>query len=387
MLGIFLAALDQTVVGTALPRIITDLRGNDALHVGLHGLPADARRSAGRCTASSPTCSAAARSSCSAVSFFLVGSVLCRPVAGDVAVHRSRGLQGLGAGALFPIALAIIGDLFAPSERGEVPGPVRRGLRAVARSSVRPSAASSPTTSAGTGSSSSTCRSVPSSCTSIWRLLPTRIEPGVTRRNDRLRGRRPVRGRPGAHPRRPHQQAVGEWTDPCVGGLIAIGLAFAVVFVWWESRAAEPIVPLAPLPASGPFTISVAGHVPGDVRLLRRGRLPAALVPGGPGRLGATESGYQILPLLAGLIVSAIVSGQIVARTGRYKVLIFGARSSCSRSGLFLLTNLRRRHGRARSSGCGWSITGLGVGPVLRGLHAVVQNGVPPSGSGVPPAA
>jgi len=89
----------------------------------------------------------------------------------------------------------------------------------------------------------------------------------------------------------------------------------------------------------------------------------------------ATESGYQILPLLAGLILSAIASGQIVARTGRYKALILGALVVLA-IGLFLLTNLRSD----TSPPLVWlwmAITGLGIGPTLAVFTLVVQNSVP----------
>ena len=79
------------------------------------------------------------------------------------------------------------------------------------------------------------------------------------------------------------------------------------------------------------------------------------------GGTSATESGYQILPLLAGLIMSAIVSGQIVARTGRYKALI-GASLLVLAVGLFLLTNLRSRDRSGRSSGSGWRSPAWGSG-------------------------
>lgn len=89
----------------------------------------------------------------------------------------------------------------------------------------------------------------------------------------------------------------------------------------------------------------------------------------------ATEAGYQILPLLGGLVVSAILSGQIVARTGRYKAIMFVALLFLA-AGLFLLTNLR-----TESDGIlVWiwmGITGLGIGPAFAVFTLAVQNNVP----------
>ena len=95
----------------------------------------------------------------------------------------------------------------------------------------------------------------------------------------------------------------------------------------------------------------------------------------------ATESGYNILPLLAGLIISAIASGQIVARTGRYKVLTFGSLVLLA-VGLFLLTNLHADTDRPML----WlwmAITGLGIGPSFAVFTLIVQNSVAPDRIGV----
>jgi MFS family permease len=94
------------------------------------------------------------------------------------------------------------------------------------------------------------------------------------------------------------------------------------------------------------------------------------------GGASATQSGYQILALLGGLILSAIVSGQIVARTGRYKPLALGAPVVLA-IGLFLLSNLRADTPLPLL----WSwmfVTGLGVGPMFAIFTLVVQGAVPP---------
>jgi len=94
------------------------------------------------------------------------------------------------------------------------------------------------------------------------------------------------------------------------------------------------------------------------------------------GGASATQSGYQILALLGGLIISAIVSGQIVARTGRFKPLALGAGALLA-IGLFLLSNLRADTPLPML----WIwmfITGLGVGPIFSIFTLVVQNAVSP---------
>ena len=121
LLGLFLVALDQTIVGTALPVILTDLGGNDlytwvvtiylltsTITVPFYGKLSDlyGRR---------PLLMIG-------ITLFLVGSVLSGLSQSMWQLILFRGIQGLGAGALFPIALAVIGDLFTPAERGKYQG-------------------------------------------------------------------------------------------------------------------------------------------------------------------------------------------------------------------------------------------------------------------------
>ncbi|HYC06955.1 MAG TPA: MFS transporter, partial [Candidatus Binatia bacterium] len=145
------------------------------------------------------------------------------------------------------------------------------------------------------------------------------------------------------------------------------------------SRVPDPIVPLG-LFRNRSFTVSVV-----SMFLVGFGFLGAVVflprwfqaVAGA----SATESGYNILPLLLGLIVSAIVSGQIVARTGHYKALIFGSLVVLA-VGLYLMTQLRVDTNRQLM----WLwmlITGIGIGPSFAVFTLVVQNAVSPDRIGV----
>jgi EmrB/QacA subfamily drug resistance transporter len=370
LLGIFLAALDQTIVGTALPRIVTDLQGNDVYTWAFTSYLVTA-------TVSGPIYGKLSDIFgrrpifLFGVSVFLLGSVLAGLSADMVQFIGFRGLQGLGAGALFPVALAIIGDIFSPSERGKYQGFF--GAVFGISSLVGPALGGLITDNFGWHWIFYV--NVPIGAIVlwvIWRTLPTHHEADADRHIDYLGAAVFVAALV------PiligfTNKASAEWTDVEVGGLIGLGTLLMAVFVWVEARAKEPILPLG-LFRIRAFTASVIaiflaamGFFAVIVFLPRWYQVVAGA--------SATESGYQILPLLGGLIVSAVVSGQLVARTGRYKALILGALVLLA-VGLFLLTNLRADTPRPLI----WlwmAVAGLGIGPTFAVFTLVVQNAVP----------
>jgi EmrB/QacA subfamily drug resistance transporter len=371
LLGIFLAALDQTIVGTALPVIVTDLKGNDVYTWAFTSYLLTA-------TVSGPLYGKLSDLFgrriifMIGVSVFLFGSLLCA-ISGQMwQFILFRGIQGLGAGALFPVSLAIIGDIFAPSERGKYQGFF--GAMFGISSLIGPAIGGILTDTVGWHWIFLV--NIPLGLVVlvvIWRTLPTRIESGVERTIDYLGASVFVAALVPILIGLTNKQ-FGEWSDPEVGGLIAVGLGLAAVFVWVESRAKEPILPLH-LFRIRAFTASVFAMFFAAMGFF-------AAVVGMPRwyqvvqGTSATESGYQILPLLGGLIISAIVSGQIVARTGRYKSLIFVALLFLA-LGLFLLTNLRTE----TDAPLVWlwmAITGIGIGPAFAVFTLAVQNNVPP---------
>src|SRR3989454_910779 len=123
LLGLFLAALDQTVVGTALPRIVTDLRGNDIYTWAFTSYLLTATIS-GPIYGKLSDLFGRRPILLFAVSVFLIGSLLSGLSQEMWQFVAFRGIQGLGAGALFPVALAVIGDMFDASERGKYQGLV-----------------------------------------------------------------------------------------------------------------------------------------------------------------------------------------------------------------------------------------------------------------------
>src|SRR3989442_14112252 len=123
LLGLFLASLDQTVVGTALPRIVTDLRGNDIYTWAFTGYLLTATIS-GPIYGKLSDLFGRRPILLFAVSVFLLGSLLSGVSQEMWQFVLFRAVQGLGAGALFPVALAVIGGLFDASDRGKDQGLV-----------------------------------------------------------------------------------------------------------------------------------------------------------------------------------------------------------------------------------------------------------------------
>jgi EmrB/QacA subfamily drug resistance transporter len=370
LLAILLAALDQTIVGVALPKIVTDLHGNDVYVWAFTSYLLTA-------TVSGPIYGKLSDLFgrrpifITGVGIFLVGSALCATSGEMWQFIAFRGLQGLGAGALFPVALAIIGDIFAPSERGKYQGFF--GAMFGISSLIGPAIGGLITDNFGWHWIFLVNLPVGAIVLFVvWQTLPTHRERDADRHVDYVGAAFLVAALVPILIGFTNKQ-FGEWTDLPVGGYIALGLALAAVFVWIESRAKEPIVPLQlfRIPA---FTASVTAMF-----LAAMGFFAAIVflprwfqfVQG----TSATESGYQILPLLLGLIISAIVSGQLVARTGRYKALITTALVVLA-LGLFMLTNIKTDTPYPLL----WvwmAVTGLGIGPAFAVFTLVVQNSVP----------
>jgi EmrB/QacA subfamily drug resistance transporter len=370
LLGLFLSALDQTIVGTAMPHILTDLQGIDLYTwvVTIYLLTA---------TISGPIYGKLSDQFgrkwllMFGVGLFLVGSFLSGLSQDMTELIIFRGLQGLGAGSLFPISLAIIGDLFTPRERGKYQGLFGAvfGISAL----IGPALGGILTDNVGWHWVFFV--NLPVGAVAlyiIWRLLPAHLGAGVSRKIDYLGAAVfslaliPI--------------LIGltnfqtmDWTDPWVGGLIAVGIVIGLVFIWVESRAAEPIVPLD-LFRIRSYTVSMIA-----VFLASFGFFAAIIflplwyqaVEGD----SATASGYQLLPLLAGLILSSIISGQLVSRTGRYKWLITGALLLVA-VGMLLMTNIRTDT-PAPVLWVWQFVAGVGIGPTMAVFTIVIQNAVP----------
>ena len=370
LLGLLLGALDQTIVGTALPRIVTELGGQSVyvwtftiyllastITVPFYGKLSDLY---GR----KPLLMIG-------IGIFLLGSALSGLSQDIYQLIAFRGLQGLGAGALFPISLAVIGDLYSPAERGKYQGLFGAvfGLSAI----VGPLAGGWITEHISWHWIFYINLPVGLiALTIIWRLLPNVRRAGATRDLDFL-GAGVFTVAISALLVGLTNAQFGEWTEPHVGGLVALGLVLFGIFLLVESRAKEPIVPLdlwrnRTYASSIVATFLISSGFFGAVVFLPQW---FQFVKG----VSPTESGLHTLALLAGVIVSSIVAGQLVSRTGRYKVIVLAGLAAMA-VGLFLMSNLRAD----TELPILWAwmfITGLGIGPTLSVFTIIVQNAVP----------
>ncbi|HEY6570141.1 MAG TPA: MDR family MFS transporter [Candidatus Limnocylindrales bacterium] len=370
MLGLFLGALDQTIVGPALPTIVTQLSGNDyyvwaitiylltsTISVPFWGKLSDVY---GR----KPIFMIG-------IVIFLIGSALSGLSQNMAMLILFRGIQGIGAGSLFPVALAVIGDLFTPQERGKYQGLFGAvfGIAFVAGPLIGGFLTES------VGWHWIFYVNIPIGIIAlivIQRLLPTVKTKSATRNFDLIGGFIFTVAMVFLLVGLTNKQ-FSDWSDFSVGGFIAIGLVGTLLFIFAESRAKEPIIPLdlwkgRTYSATMVSVFFAAFAFFGAIVFLPRW---FQVVEG----FSPTNSGLAALPLMIGLIFSSIVSGLIVSRTGHYKWLIVGS-TILMGFAVLLMTSLTKD----TSVPMVWLwmlIAGLGVGPTFSVPTIVIQNAVP----------
>ena len=384
LLTMFLASLDQTVVGTALPRIVTDLNGaslyawvvssyllSSTVTVPIYGKFSDVF---GRKVML-----------IIGVCLFLAGSWLSGASQNMAELVAFRAVQGLGAGALFPIVMAIIGDLYSPRERGRfqglfgavfalsfIVGPFIGGWITDHISWHWVFYVNVPFGVASLAVLATVLPSAPHRQASIRELDYLGIvlfTAGVVPFMLGLTNKGNVNS----------SGQLASWTDPDVGGLIVIGLVILMVFLFAESRAKEPIIPLD-LFRQRDYAVSMAAVFAFGIAMFAAVIFMPRFYQTVRG-ISATASGYYIWPLLVGLMGGSIGTGILISRLGRYK-WIMTAGAVVMLIGGFLMTHITAEVPDWEL----WTwmlILGLGIGPAMAGFTVVVQNSVSPSQLGV----
>ncbi|HLE95959.1 MAG TPA: DHA2 family efflux MFS transporter permease subunit [Candidatus Thermoplasmatota archaeon] len=327
MLGIFLAALDQTVVGTSLPNIVADVGGFEQYTWLI----------AAYMLASTTVVPIAGKLSdlygrrpiyLAGMALFLLGSALCGTATSMTQLIAYRAVQGLGGGALFPVAFATIADLYAPSERGKVQGAFGAtfGLSSVL----------------GPFLGGWIVDNVHVFGVDPWRWvfyvnLPVGIAGIliVALHFPRLRRHREALPLDLAGMATLAIALVSgllvtvwggdtyAWDSPELLGTAALSAASLALFVWIETRAKDPVIPLR-LFREPVFTVSVLATV-----LLGFGMFGVIsfMPPFMQGVVGisATYSGAVLTPLMLALVAGSILSGRLMNRVGYKPFAIIGS--------------------------------------------------------------
>jgi EmrB/QacA subfamily drug resistance transporter len=369
MTGLLLAALDQTIVSTALPTMVGELGGLDhyswvvtaylicsTVSTPLYGKLSDVygRRAIFQV----------------AILIFLAGSLAAGLAQDMLQLILFRGLQGIGGGGLISMSFAIVADVVSPRERGRytgylgavfafssIVGPLLGGFivdhvswRWVFLVNLPVGAMALAVTSivlrlpAGTVRHRIDFEGAGLLVAGVTCLLLTLVWGGSE------------------YP----------WGSPVILGMGAAGVGLTGAFVAWEARTPEPILSLR-LFLNPIFTVgSALGFVTGCSMFAAIVFLPLFLqVATGA---SATNSGLLLLPFMAGFMVTSIVVGNIVSHTGHYRIWpIAGMLVSCV--GLYLLSGMHAETSRVESS-VFMLIFGMGIGTLLHMLVLIVQNSV-----------
>lgn len=371
LLAMLLAALDQTIVGTAMPRIVADLEGfeqyawvttaymvTSTTVVPIVGKLSDLY---GR-----------KRFYLAGLVVFLVGSALCGAAPGMTELILFRALQGIGGGIAMAIAFIVIGDLFPPAQRGRLQG-LFAGVFGLAALIGPPLG--------GYLTDALSWRwvfyvNIPLGFLALAviagffpHIVPTRAHGGID-----LAGAATLIVGAGTL-----LLAVSwggreyAWSSPVVLGLFALAAAAIAAFVAIELRAREPIIPpalfrhrviLLSIIASFFVSIGMFGTIL-FVPLFVQAVLGAS----------AAASGTVMLPMMVGLILASAVSGQAISRLGRYKPSALAGLTIMA-GGLLLISQLDQSSSLERT-GAILFVVGTGLGLTFPVFTIAVQNAAP----------
>jgi EmrB/QacA subfamily drug resistance transporter len=382
MMGMFLAALDQTIVSTAIRTI-----GDD-----LHGLSVQAWVTTAYLITSTISTPLYGKLSdnygrkpfyLAAISIFIVGSAASAFATSMYMLAAFRAFQGLGAGGLLSLALAIIGDIVAPRERARYQGYILAvfGLSSVLGPVIGGFFAGAPSILTISGWRWVFLVNVPIGLVALVVVSLTLNIPHISRPHDI-----DVFGALSLViclvPLLVIAEQGREWGWGSTRGIACyvIGALGLVAFVVAERRIGDDALLPLRFFRNGVFSLaSVISLVVGMAMFGGIAMLPLYLqiVKG----VSPTGSGLRMLPLIGGLIVASIVSGRIISKTGRYKIFpLIGAVAMIA--GMVMLYRVRA-DSPYLYVGTAAALFGIGLGGIIQPITLATQNAVLPRDIGV----
>jgi EmrB/QacA subfamily drug resistance transporter len=370
MVTLLLAALDQTIVATALPRIVGDLGGLSSyswvftaymlattVTVPLYGKLGDVYGRRPLFFVS--------------IGLFLVGSALCGAAWGMPELIVFRALQGFGAGGLFPLSLAVVGSIIPPRDRGRYQGLI--GAVFAAASIAGPAVG-------GFLVDTASWRwvfyvNLPVGGLALLVIYLTMPKRAARREHsiDWAGAAALAAGTTGLLLGLVWGGRQYAWSSGHVVGALAAAAAALGLFAWLERRAPEPILPFDLLRNQTVWASIVCVALVGMAMFGTIAFVPL-FVQGVIGT-SATSSGVVLTPFMLGAVTTSFVSGQIVSRIGRYRPntiigpIVLGI-------GMLLLS----RMGPGTTNGVAarnMVIAGIGLGSMMQMFVLSVQNSVP----------
>jgi EmrB/QacA subfamily drug resistance transporter len=371
LLGMLLAALNQTIVATALPKIVADLGGMQhyswvftaymlgvTVTVPIYGRLSDVygRR---------PLFA-------TAIVVFLVGGIVGGTAGSMTQLVLARAVQGLGAGGLIPLAVAVIGDLVPPSDRGRWQGLT--GAVFATASVLGP-------LSGGWIADHADWRwvffvSLPVGLLALGVVLATLRIPPHPERSTEIDYLGAMLLAVGLGVAMLGVVRVGQdapWTSAEIIALLTAGVALLALFVRRERRIEHPIVPISLFRMRTFSAAAGAGFAVGAAMFGAIMFVPLFV----QGVLGdsATSSGLVLTPLMLALVAASVGSGQVITRTGRYRWALVSGPVVIA-LGFVLLAGLDASSTRGAAT-VAMVTLGLGIGLTMQNLVLVIQNVAP----------